>query len=100
MGSSNPVPQAPATPGADGGEARVSPGTQLGELGQQSARLPSWRDVRVDTRSPHPRPPSLGRDTSACFIGLAGQERSETALMGEAFIYSGETKYVKGHCRQ
>lgn len=48
---------------------------------------------------PFPVAWALGRDASACSTGMAGQERSETAFMGEAFVYSAETKYVKGHGR-
>lgn len=46
---------------------------------------------------PPPRPAHLDV-TPLCSTGLAGQERRRTAFMGEAFIYSGETKCVKGHC--
>lgn len=83
-------------PTAQDAGVRLGGLSQLRELGGPSAPPPppSW-DVRVDTRSPHP--PALGHDASACFIGLAGQERSKTALVGEAVIYPGETKCGKGH---
>lgn len=90
--------------GVAGSLAGLSVGVGAGwGLGRLSASLPVC-DVKWTHALPSPSPPllapnALGRDTSVCSTGLAGQERRKTAFMGEAFIYSGETKYVKGHCR-
>lgn len=92
-GSSHPGPQ-PAHCSGCWGEAGWTQSAQGAGRALCPPPPPSW-DVRVDTRSPHP--PALGHDASACFIGLAGQERSKTALVGEAVIYPGETKCGKGH---
>lgn len=62
-------------------------------------RVTCRRTCALPSPSPPPARPAHLDVTPLCSTGLAGQERRRTAFMGEAFIYSGETKYVKGHCR-